>query len=85
MVRDPMLFCNVPLLKPNEMRSSSAARYLDVHDMLSGPLSFDRVLYLEWQRRCAISLGDLVRIRRRWSRGTGAARSNGTPLKMWLG
>lgn len=84
MVRDPILFCDAPWFDPNEVRSFPVAGYLDGNGMLPGPLSFDHILYFEWQRRCAFSLGELVRVRRRWSRGTWGARSDRTPPKARL-
>lgn len=84
MVRDPMLFCDAFWFKPNEVYSFLAARYIDGSNMLPGALSLDHILYVEWQRRCALSLGKLVRERCRWSRGTWSTKSGQTLPKLSL-
>lgn len=66
------------------MRSFPVAGYLDGNDMLFAPLSSNHILYFEWHRSCALSLGELVRIRRQWSRCAWGARCDRAPPKVRL-
>lgn len=82
MVRDPMLFCDASWFNPNKVRSFPVAGDLDVDGMLPWSLSLNQFLYFEWQHCCTFSLGDPVRVRRRWSRGRWCARSDRTTPKV---
>lgn len=69
MASDPELFLSASWFNPSEVRCIPASRHVDGNGILSGPLPLGHIQYFEWQRRCAFSVDDLVRVQRRWAKG----------------
>lgn len=67
-------FFHAPWSDSDELRRFLVAGYNDGARILSGPLLSGHLHFFEWQGRCAFSLGNLVMVRRRWSRGAWSGR-----------